>query len=137
MKTFKNYLLKQLREIDAIDAIWFNLDCPWETVQYMMEQISLKAGKLGLPELVVRDISTIHDARKYIATCLQACQSTDILTVKEVAQKLNISARTIYDLVRAGRLKCQRIGKGRGVIRFRPTDLENFRAPTGLRHLHL
>jgi excisionase family DNA binding protein len=132
----KTFLLKKLKELDEIDAIWFNVDSPWDTVQFICEQISLKAGKMGLPELVVKDISTIHEARKYIATCLQACQS-DLLTVKEISQKLNISARTIYDLVRAGRLKCQRIGKGRGVIRFRPTDLENFRAPTGLRHLHL
>lgn len=137
MKNFKLFLNRQLRELDGLEDTWFNLDCPWETVQYMMEQISLRAGKLGLSDLVVRDISTIHDARVYIAKCLQACQSTDMLTVKEAAQKLNISPRTIYDLVRLGRLKCQRFGKGRGVIRFRPTDLESFRVPVGLRHLHL
>jgi excisionase family DNA binding protein len=46
------------------------------------------------------------------------------LTVKQAADRLGVSSRTIYDLVESGRLKCQRIGTGRGTIRIRPADLD-------------
>ena len=48
------------------------------------------------------------------------------LTVKQAADRLGVSARTVYDLVECGRLKCQRIGKGRGTIRIRPADLDAY-----------
>ena len=137
MQKFKSYLNRQIKELDELEAIWFNQEQPWDTVEWITEQISLKAGKLGLADLVTKPICSLHDARAYIAQCLQATKGTEYLSVTEAAQKLNISPRTIYALVRSGRLKCWRIGNGRGVIRFRPTDFENFRAPTGLRHLHL
>ena len=50
----------------------------------------------------------------------------ELLTVQQTAEKLGVSPRTIYDLCDAGRLKCQRIGTGRGTIRIRPTDLDAY-----------
>jgi excisionase family DNA binding protein len=49
-----------------------------------------------------------------------------LLTVAEAAAELHISARTIYDLVHAGRLAHVRIGLGRGAIRFTREDLAAF-----------
>lgn len=46
------------------------------------------------------------------------------LTVKEAAQRMKTSTHTIYGLVEQGRLRCQRIGIGRGTIRIRPYDLD-------------
>jgi len=122
MKSFKKYLLKQLRELDEIDAIYFEIDNPSETIAWMMEQISLRAGKLGLPELVVKDISTIHEARVYIARCLQACPAcqSDLLTVKDAAKQLGVSTNKLYDLCKTNQIIYQKIGRS---IRIKPDDL--------------
>ena len=49
-----------------------------------------------------------------------------MLTVKETAQRLNVSIATVYALVAANKLRCHRIGIGRGVIRVDPTDIDDF-----------
>lgn len=48
------------------------------------------------------------------------------LTVSQVATRLSVSAKCVYELCQSGRLKHQRIGKGRGTIRIRPADLAAF-----------
>lgn len=51
-----------------------------------------------------------------------------LLTVAEVAEQLNVSKRTIYQLCESGRLPSQRIGPtGRGVVRIDPDDLRRAR----------
>jgi excisionase family DNA binding protein len=52
-----------------------------------------------------------------------------VLTAKQAAVRLSVSIRTIYDLADSGQLPCQRIGKGRGTLRFRHEDVENFTLP--------
>ena len=49
-----------------------------------------------------------------------------MLTVKEVAQRLNVSQSCIYQLVESGRIPHHRIGLGRGAIRFSDADIESF-----------
>ncbi len=49
-----------------------------------------------------------------------------LLTVKEVAERLKVSASCIYQLVESGRLAHHRIGIGRGAIRFSEDDLDEF-----------
>ena len=49
-----------------------------------------------------------------------------MLTVKEVAQRLNVSQSCIYQLVETGKLPHHRIGIGRGAIRFTETDLADY-----------
>ena len=39
------------------------------------------------------------------------------MTVKQAAGRLEVSAATVYGLVAAGKLRCHRIGLGRGAIR--------------------
>jgi excisionase family DNA binding protein len=51
-----------------------------------------------------------------------------LLTVKDVAQKLNVSQSCIYQLVESGRIPHHRIGLGRGAIRFTDEDITNFLA---------
>jgi excisionase family DNA binding protein len=46
-----------------------------------------------------------------------------MLTVKQVAALLNISATCVYQLVATGRLPNHRIGVGRGAIRIDDSDL--------------
>ena len=73
-------------------------------------------------------------AQRRLTECLNALQS-DLLTVNEAAQHLSVSERSVYDLVRSGRLKAHRVGKGRGIIRIAPVDLANIGPTRRLRHL--
>ena len=49
-----------------------------------------------------------------------------MLTVKEVAGELRVSATCVYQLIEAGKLACHRIGVGRGAIRIAEADLAAF-----------
>ncbi|NQV26374.1 MAG: helix-turn-helix domain-containing protein [Rhodopirellula sp.] len=49
-----------------------------------------------------------------------------LLTVKDVAQKLNVSQSCIYQLVESGRIPHHRIGLGRGAIRFNEADITEY-----------
>jgi excisionase family DNA binding protein len=73
-------------------------------------------------------------AQRILTECLNALQN-DSLTVAEAARHLGVSVRTVYDLVRSGRLRASRIGNGRGAIRIAPADLDNIGPTRRLRHL--
>jgi excisionase family DNA binding protein len=46
--------------------------------------------------------------------------------VKEAAIRLEVSSATVYGLVAAGKLKCHRVGLGRGAIRISEEHLVEF-----------
>ncbi len=48
------------------------------------------------------------------------------MTVREAAARLEVSAATVYGLVSAGRLRCHRVGLGRGAIRVSEEHLADF-----------
>jgi excisionase family DNA binding protein len=50
------------------------------------------------------------------------------LTVKQVAERLGVAPATVYSLCGGRKLKHQRIGLGRGVIRIREEDLAGYMA---------
>lgn len=50
------------------------------------------------------------------------------MTVKDAAAHLEVCPATIYSLVSAGKLKCYRIGNGRGAIRIANEHIEEFLA---------
>jgi excisionase family DNA binding protein len=77
-----------------------------------------------------------------------------MLSVKQVAARLNVSAATVYSLCDSGELPHRRIGVGRGCIRVTEEDLQEYLdrkrvggrkeeppapkpAPVRLRHLEL
>lgn len=49
-----------------------------------------------------------------------------MLTVKDVAARLNVSVNCVYQLVNTGKLRCYRIGVGRGAIRVDESDVSGF-----------
>ncbi len=49
-----------------------------------------------------------------------------MLTVQEVAKRLNVAPSTVYGLVARGKLQGHRIGLGRGTIRISEHDLALF-----------
>lgn len=54
-----------------------------------------------------------------------------MLTVKQVAERLNVSPSTVYDLAASGKLSCHRIGsRGRGTLRFTEAQVEAYLAST-------
>jgi excisionase family DNA binding protein len=48
------------------------------------------------------------------------------VTVKQAAARLEVSSATIYVLVAAGKLKCHRVGLGRGAIRITEEHVVEF-----------
>jgi excisionase family DNA binding protein len=48
------------------------------------------------------------------------------VTVRQAAQRLEVSASTVYALVASGKLRCSRIGLGRGVIRITEDQLSDY-----------
>jgi excisionase family DNA binding protein len=49
-----------------------------------------------------------------------------MLTVKQVAERLNIAPQSVYQLIQAGKLPVHRFGAGRGTIRISQADLDQF-----------
>ena len=49
-----------------------------------------------------------------------------MLTVKEVAQQLSVSATCVYQLVASGQLPSHRFGLGRGTVRVSEGDLASY-----------
>ena len=52
----------------------------------------------------------------------------DLLTIHEVAAILKVSKSLVYGMIASGKIACHRIGNGRGAIRVRRDDLEEFLA---------
>jgi len=50
----------------------------------------------------------------------------DLLTINEVAAILKVSKSLVYGMIASGKIACHRIGNGRGAIRVRNEDLEQF-----------
>lgn len=50
-------------------------------------------------------------------------ESLSLLTVKEAATLLRISSSLVYGLIESGRLPASRLGKGRGAIRIKKSDV--------------
>ena len=58
-----------------------------------------------------------------LASVMQGDQAEKPLTVKQAAERLNVSPDCIYQMIEAGKLKHRRVGNGRGTIRINPADL--------------
>jgi excisionase family DNA binding protein len=50
--------------------------------------------------------------------------SLPLLTVREVAERLRLSAAAVYEMIRTGKLLSIRIGPRRGAIRVRVEDVD-------------
>jgi len=50
----------------------------------------------------------------------------NLLTVKELAERLNCSESLVYQIADSGKIAVVRIGTGRGTLRFRPEDVDDY-----------
>lgn len=71
-----------------------------------------------------KDTDDLPAAILTLASVLAGEEADRLLTVKQAAEKLNVSLDTIYNLCCSGKLKHRRIGKGRGTIRIASSDLD-------------
>ena len=49
-----------------------------------------------------------------------------LTSLKKLAEQWEVSESLLYQLVEKGKLSCVRIGAGRGVIRFRKSDIDEY-----------
>ncbi len=142
---YRRFLERELAEVNEFVGLD---DIPLDVCEGfadMVRNIGRLATSLGLWQTAARanKCRTSHlgvlTARQAILDALADLDDApqpEFLTVKEAAERLSVSARTVYDLVRSGRLHAQRLGNGRGAIRIAPADLANISQPSRrLRHL--
>ena len=71
-----------------------------------------------------------------LAAVIAKAQPDELLTVKQVAERLACSPDAIYEMVESKKLPSQRIGKGRGTIRIATSALDALQPqPIKLRRL--
>lgn len=71
-------------------------------------------------------VSFIHQARIEYQHQSLGNEGSNSVTVKMAAQRLEVSPATIYSLIAAGKLRCVRIGMGRGAIRIMEEHVAEF-----------
>lgn len=82
-----------------------------------------KMGRLGVDSAL--NIAMLNTRRQIICIHLESVKNMEqLLTVDEVAKRLNISPAHVYTLIRLGELVAVRISAG--AKRIDPEDLENF-----------
>jgi excisionase family DNA binding protein len=89
------------------------------------QRAALQFGAPGVADPLTT--ATIREGLELIGKlCAWSEPQPHALTVKQAADRLGVSARTIYDLVESGLLPCQRIGTGRGTIRVAREAIERY-----------
>ena len=142
---YRRFLEQELAEVNEFVGL---SDIPLDVCEgfaNMVRNIGRLATSLGLWQTAARcnkcrtshlGVRTARQAILDALADLDDAPQPDFLTVKEAAARLKVSERSVYDLVRSGRLHASRIGNGRGAIRIAPADLGNISQPSRrLRHL--
>jgi len=149
-QAFQTWLKATIAELNRLDAD--PVDLPYHVFEEAADAVRQAGRQAALLGIASRcgDCDTpalaLTTARDALAEVLAAVGSnrhssgkSELLTVQEAATKASVSPKTIYALVASGKLRCQRIGNGRGTIRIRPTDLDRVKEPEthGFKHLRL
>ena len=98
------------------------------------------AESLGYPDLVPPCYTHVGiplpTASHILSKCLATIDppATGPLTVKQAAERLGVSPKTIYDMVERGRLRCIRIGRA---IRIQPSELNVGTEAPRYKHLRI
>jgi len=105
-------------------------DCAETFAASIVNEVSEWAAINGYPDLV-RDptpAARVVEVRRYIAACIAATRTQkpetndEFLTIKQVAEKLQLSERSVARLVERG-LVVSKMGKS---VRIKPEDLERY-----------
>ena len=132
---FSKWLSNTIAELHAEEA-----DHPLceDAADYVREARRI-AESLGWPDLIPpckADAFDVTAARRRLAQALAVVDppASGPLTVKQVAERLSVSPKTVYDMVEKGRLRCIRIGRA---IRIRPSDLNTEVETPHYKHLRI
>lgn len=133
---YSQWLQAEIAELDGPDAPDI---C--ESAANVVREARRIAQSLGYPDLIPRcpvDLLALATARDILSRALAAIDppNSGPLTVKQAAERLGVSPKTIYELVASGKLRDQRIGRA---IRINPRELDglNDTRETGFKHLRL
>lgn len=129
---FRRWLQRALSELQAIAAHPERDLGDFDYARRIVRLAREHAIALRLPEAFQRcrvSRPSPDDAIAVVLGCLAALPRDDSadLTVAQAAERLNVAAKTVYDLCGSGKLAHHRIGAGRGTIRIKPGDLEEYR----------
>jgi excisionase family DNA binding protein len=113
-------------------------ECIAEWASNLVSEARRFAQSLGWPDLIrpCGRLTSQDDARDLLSRALAVVDppATGPLTVKQAAERLGVSPKTVYDLIEKGRLRCIRIGRA---IRIWPSDLEMGTQEARYKHLRL
>ena len=122
MKTLQDYRRWLTTQQAGLETTARYSDC---CEQYRVEEIVDEARRTAcrfMADLGPCEYAT-YPALAYVSRILRQL-APSLLSVREAAERLNVSPRAVYDLCEAGRLKFLRVGIRRGTIRIRPADLD-------------
>ena len=133
LHSFSTWLQAEIVQLEAED-----LDVCTGAAASVREARRFAQG-LGCPDLVPpcrTSLLAVSVARDILACALATVDppASGPLTVKQAAERLGVSPKTIYALIERGRLRCQRIGRA---IRINPRELDSVGEDREYRHLRL
>jgi len=127
---FARWLRNTIGQLGCVPAGERDYIGEMELAESLLRQAGEYATKLGLSDAYRRcqvRKPTLVDATEALSFCLGQVRNEDgPFTVAETAERLNISERTVYDLVDSGDLQCSRYGKGGGAIRITLEHLQAY-----------
>ena len=133
---FATWLREAIAELEVIRVAPERDQSQYDYAETMVRTAERHARHIGAQAVCERcrcgsQVTSPEQGLSVLGECLAWCiehmpATPENLTVQKAAEKLGVSPRTIYDLCGSGRLKCQRIGGGRGTIRIRPADLDSY-----------
>jgi excisionase family DNA binding protein len=140
LHSFSSWLQAEIAELNSQDA-----PDVCEGAAAIVREARRIAQSLSYPDLVPRctvDMLAVSTARDILSRTLATIDPPNAgpLTVKQAADRLAVSEKTIYKMIKKGRLRCQRIGRA---IRINTMDLDglndglNTETPQRYRHLQL
>lgn len=132
---FSKWLSAEIIEMTSSETDWVMCEDAAHTVR----KARRIAQSLGYPDLVpscTTEALALATARDILSKVLAVIDppNSGPLTVKQAAERLNVSPKTIYAMIDKGKLRCQRMGRA---IRINPKDLDgmNDSGETGFKHL--
>ena len=122
----KSYLLRVLNQINDLNPELDILESG-ESLRALIHEVEMMASRAGQPNVVkicqsvTSPMIGVKAARLIVSQCIESIEPEDgqPLTVKQAAEKLQISERKIYQLCNDGELRHRK-----SPIRIEPGDLD-------------
>jgi excisionase family DNA binding protein len=129
---YKKWLLKALADLEHTYDVDVGGEYIGSVAASLCDQAASRAAAVGLHDLASRKFPVqveFHDARSYLAECLNACPvaKRDVLTPPAIAKQIGVSRDTVLGWIHSGKLKAANLSRSsrpRYVVS--PDDLQEF-----------